>query len=306
MSNFIVSCDTCADMPRSWYEKNKVPYIIMKRVVNGEVVGECLDTVEEFDGFYENLKKSMPSTIALNPFELEEFFEDVLKKNKSGDLIHISLSSGLSCTYLNACLAADEINRKLEKRGETRRVHSVDSLMGTQGIGEQIDFLINLRDGGTSTADAIAQFETHRAHQQGWVIISDLQHLKRGGRIGGAKAAIGTVLNIRPIIHISQKGKLVIENKERGDLKAVRYLISRMEKYGEKYARENGGDFGTSTVWVVRTSKSPLYDLLKTEVQTAFPNIKIREGIVGSVIGTHLGDRGAAILFYGHPRLDIE
>jgi len=280
----------------------------MKRILNGVEISECFDKDEEFDAFYENLKKGeMPTTTQLNPFELKDYFEDILKKNPKGDLIHVSLSSGLSNTFNNAKSAAEEVNKHLESiAGPKRHVYVIDSLMGTLGIGEQVEELVRMRDEGASTEDAVKSIEDFLAHQQGWVIMTDLFHLKRGGRISGAAAAIGSVLNIRPIVHLTKKGKLAIENKIRGNQKAVKYILSRMEKYGDKYAKENGGDFINSSIWIARTSNSELFELVKSSVHSAYPNIKIKIGIVGSVVGTHLGGGGVAVLFHGAPRLDID
>jgi DegV family protein with EDD domain len=299
MKKFIVSCDSSADMPRSWYEKNGVKYIIMRRVLGQTELSECFDKDSEFDNFYEEIKRGeLPTTTQLNPFEMKNYFEEIMKSSTEGDLIHVALSSGLSNTYHNCVSAASEINKTLQKR----KVYILDSLMGTVGIGQLVEELVKLRDEGKTAAEAMESIEKFRSTQQGWVIMSDLFHLKRGGRISPAKAAIGSILNIRPIIHISAKGKLAIENKERGNKKAIKYVISRMEKYGEKF----NPNFKNSTVWLVRTSNSELFEELKSSVRAAYPDIHIKTGIVGPIIGTHLGCGGAAVLWQGAPRLDIE
>ena len=304
---FIVSCDTCADMPRSWYEKNGVHYIILKRIINGNEISECFDGDEDFDNFYASLKKGdLPTTTQLNPAELREYFEKILKAEKTGDLVHLSLSSGLSNTCNNAITTAEEMNKEFEAKGSPRRVYVIDSLMGTLGIGEQVDQMVKMRDEGVETAEAIAKIEEWRTHQQGWVVMTDLFHLRRGGRIKASAAVIGALLNIRPIIHLSKQGKLPVENKVSGNIKAVKYLLSRMQKYGAEYMQKNGGDFNKSTIWVVRTSNSELYDLLLSNVRMAYPEANVRTGIVGPIIGTHLGCGGVALLFHGAPRLDIE
>ena len=297
--NFIVSTDTCADMPRSWYEKNGVKYAIMKRILGGRELTECFDTDADFDNFYDSIKKGdMPSTTQLNPFELKDYFEKIIKDTREGDLVHVCLSSGLSATHNNAMAAAREVNKELEAGGSDRRVYVIDSLIATLGQGQMVDELVTMRDAGETTRVAIEKIEELRAHQQAWVIVSDLFHLKRGGRISGAKAAIGSVLNIRPIIHLSQRGKLAMESKMRGNQKAVKYILSRMEKYGINLLSQ--------TVWVVRTSKSELYDLTLSSIKSQYPTMKIRTAIVGPIIGTHLGCGGVGVLFVGAPRLDID
>jgi len=302
-NNFIVSTDNCCDLTKSRLTELGVRCILLKRILGTKESSELFDTAAEFDVFYENLKKGdMPTTTQLNPFELKDFFEGILAREKEGDIVHICLSSGLSATCNNAVLAAKEVNRENEKKGDKRRVHVFDSLMATLGQGEQVEELCRMRDAGISAKDAIAKLEEIRTHQHGWVIMSDLFHLKRGGRISGAKAAIGSVLNIRPIIHLSLKGKLAFENKMRGNQKAIRYVLSRMEKFGEKHS----SDFAKSTVWVVRTSQSDIADATRAAIVSAYPGVTIKDAIVGPIIGTHLGCGGVCVLFRGAPRLDID
>lgn len=299
---FIISTDTCADVYKSFCEKNKIHYIIMKRIVNGCEIGEIFDSEADFDRFYDELKKgSMPTTTQLNPFELKDYFNSILAKEKTGDIIHISLSSGLSTTCMNAISAAEEVNKIMEEKGKNRRVYVIDSLIATLGMGSMLHKLIELRDAGVETTDAVSQIEHMRDHMQGWVIMTDLMHLARGGRISNVKAAVGTMLKLRPIIHVSKKGKLAIENKVSGSAKAIKYVLSRIEKFGEKF----DPDFHKSTVWVVRTSRSDLHEQLLSAVKSAYPNLTIKEGIVGPIIGSHLGCGGVAVLWQGATRLDI-
>jgi DegV family protein with EDD domain len=294
---FVISADTCADLPKSWYEKNGVFYIIMKRVLNGREIAECFDTDAEFDRFYDGLKRGeMPSTVQINPFEYREHFESILKTHPDADIIHLALSSALSATAANGQGLAREMNAELEKAGRKNRIHVVDTLAATLAQGEQIEELVKLRDSGVETAEAIKLIEEFGKGQQGWVIMTDLFHLKRGGRIKPAAAVIGAVLNIRPIVHLAKRGNLAIENKVRGNFKAVKYLLTQIEK------RRSGT---ANTIWVVRTSQSELFDLLKDSIRSAFPELKIRTAIVGPVIGTHLGCGAAAVLFHGSARMDL-
>jgi DegV family protein with EDD domain len=298
MAKFIISSDTSCDHYKSYLAKNNVYCIVMKRILGDAELAEHYDSPEEFEAFYETLKKgALPKTAALNPQELIEYFQDILKKEKDGDIIHIALSSGLSVTCDSACKAAEEVNKGLKGR----KIYIIDSLIATHGIAHQIDELIKLRDKGVSSESAIKQIESIRDHQQGWVIMNDLMHLKRGGRISGAKAAIGTLLGVKPIICVNNKGKLVIENKMRGSANAVNYVLGKMKELGEKAS----SDFAHKTIYLVRCNKSKLFDDLKEAVTAAYPKVKVEERIVGPIIGTHLGCDGAFILFEGAKRLTI-
>lgn len=297
VNKFIISTDSSADIYKSNLLQKNIHCIIMKRVLKGKEFSELYDSDKEFDMFYETLKKGdLPTTVALNPFELQEYFEKILKDEPIGDIIHIPLSSGLSVTCENAKKAANEINKNLKNR----KVFVVDSLLATCGMGQLIDELIVLRDNGASTQDAVKRIEQLRDRQQTWLFVSDLFQLKRGGRISGAKATIGTILNIRPIIVVSKHGKLAIENKMRGTQAAINYIIGKMEASAKVV---NG--FEKGTVYLTRTSQSKNYDEFKTAIKKRFPQVTINESIIGPIIGTHVGCGAAAIIFEGVPRLDI-
>lgn len=297
-SKFIISTDSSGDIFKSVLKEKNIHCIVMKRILNDKEIGEIYDSENEFDNFYEELKKgAMPTTTQLNSYELQDYFGDILAKESEGDIIHIPLSSGLSGSCDNAKAAAEEINKKLTNR----KIYVVDSLVATGGMAMLIDRLIEMRDSGVETVDAVKRIEYIRDHQQGWVIVGDLFHLKRGGRISGFKAALGTLLNIKPIIIISKKGRLVIENTIKGDKNAVKYLLDKIENLGVK----TRNDFFNNPIYLVRTSKSERYDALKQAVTEKFPLAKIKESIVGPIVGTHLGCNCAIAVFEGAERLDI-
>lgn len=295
--NFIVTTDSCADWFKSEYAAQDVHCIPVKYVLGGAEISNVPNSAEEMEKFYENLKQgSLPSTVALNQTELEEFFGEVLGKTE-GDIIHICLSSGLSLTYDNAVKAVKSINEKLQGR----KIYLIDSLIATWGMGMMVDQLVEMRDNGTETQAAVDRILDLRDNMQGWVAVSDLFHLKRGGRISGAKAAIGTVLGIKPIIVLSKKGKLEVQNKMKGPRKAVAYLMEKMETLGEKC----NPNFMNGTAYLARTTRGEIYELLKKAIAEKYPTLKVKECIVGTVVGTHLGNTAVALIFEGGARLDI-
>jgi DegV family protein with EDD domain len=297
--SFIISTDSCVDMHKSYLAKHGIHCIIMKRVLDGKEIGELYNSDKEFDKFYERLAKGdKPTTTALNEFELQEHFEEILEKEKEGDIIHIPLSSGLSLTCENAIKAAEEVNKKIKGR----TIHVIDSLIATCGMAQMVDELIEMRDSGKTTKQAIERITELRDHQQGWVIMTDLFHLKRGGRISGAKAVIGSILGVKPIVCINDKGKLAIENKARGNSGAINYILSKIKELGEN-ARD---DFKSGTIYAVRTSKSQLFDELKSAVAAKYPTMTVKEAVIGPIIGTHLGCGGAIVLFEGAKRLTVK
>jgi DegV family protein with EDD domain len=291
MKNFEISCDSCVDLGAGLLKKNDVWCIVMKYIVAGVEKTEHFDTPAEFEKFYETLRKgALPTTVAVNPAEARTHFEEILSKTK-GDIIHLPLSSGMSATCENCKAAADEINQELKDR----QIYVIDTLMATTGIAWLVEEAIKLRDEGKTTHEAIARLEELRDGMQAWVIMSDLFHLKRGGRISGAKATIGTLLGIKPIVLVNTKGKLAIEGRAKGNRAAVNYVLGKMAKYGV-----------TDTIYISRTSMDAMYGELKTAIAAKYPSAKIKEGIVGPVVGTHLGLGSVLAFFEAGARLPID
>ena len=298
MKNFIISTDSCVDIFKTTLEKNNVHCLVMKRALDGKEIGELFDSEREYDAFYDTLKKgAKPTTIALNPYEHEEHFKRILEAEPAGDIIHVPLSSGLSVTCENAQKVAAEINKTLTNR----KIYIIDSLIASQGMAMLVEELIAMRDAGKTADEAVKRVTELRDNLHSWIIMSDLFHLKRGGRISGVKATIGTILNIKPIIIVNKRGRLVIENRMRGGAGAINYVLSKIETLGE-HAKP---DFFEQTLYFSRTSDSPLYDELIAAAKKKYPDIKIKRGIIGPIIGTHLGCGAAIVFFEGAKRLDI-
>ena len=300
LGKFVISTDSCADFYKSYLEKKNIYCVTVKRVVKGKKLGEIYDSTEEFDNFYEELKKgALPTTSELSSYEMREYFEHILEKEKDGDIIHVALSSGLSPTCSNAKVAANELNKN---QLTDRKIYIVDSLGATGSMAQLVDSLIKIRDNEIETQEAVKKIERLRDYQQTWIIVSDLHHLKRGGRISAFKAAMGSWMQVKPVIVLSKKGKLVIENKIKGDRKAIEYVLDKVHEFGTS-ARP---DFADNTVYFCYSSKSSVYDELRQTFMDRYPNVVIKESRIGPVIGTHVGNDCAAITFEGVKRLDVE
>ena len=296
---FHVTTDSCADMRKSEYEQKGLRLMVLKRILNGEEIAEVYDTDAEFDAFYESIKNGdRPTTAALNQDEFTAFFEKVLEETKTGDIIHICLSSGLSLTYDNGKKAVDELNKKLTDR----KIYLLDSRSATLIMAGLCERALELQSEGIAAADAMKTLEEFRDHQHGWFFVSDLFHLKRGGRISGAKAAIGTLLGIHPVMTVNKEGKLVLHGKARGGKKAIQYVLEQMIELGEKA----NPDFANGTFYVARTNVTETYKELLAAVKAKYPNATVKTGIIGPIIGTHTGCGACGVLWTGAPRLEIQ
>lgn len=297
MGKFTISTDSCVDVFKSYLEENKVHYIILKRITDGEAKEELYDTFGEYESFYDDIRRGkLPTTSQLSPYEIGEYFKSLLEKEE-GDIIHLPLSSGLSNTCLNAENAAAELNKSLSGR----KIYVVDTLSATMGMAMLVDRLIEMRDAGMETAEAAARIAEIRDRQQLWAMLGDLFHLRRGGRLSGFKATIGTLLKVKPILVINNVGKLSIESTVKGTQKAMNYVLGKMEK-----AAEAGFDFTKNPIYVMHSSDNELCDHFISAVKEKFgDNVLIKKGMLGPIIGTHIGVGTVAVVFEADARLDI-
>ena len=298
MSKFLISTDSCVDLFKSYLEKKQVSCICLKRITNGVESAELYDSAEEYRKFYEEIRSgALPTTSQINPFDFEEHFNKILKENKEGDIIHVSLSSGLSETCTNAFTVAKEMNEKLSGR----KIFIIDSLSATMGMAMQVERLLELRDKGVSAEEAFNNVIGLRDHQHIWAAVDDLFHLKRGGRLSGFSAAFGTILKVKPILIVNNKGKLSVEKKVRGTSTAIDYILSKVEEYGIKA----GADFKKNAIYLVHSEAYENCALLRKAIIEKFGDINIKEGIIGPIIGTHVGEGAIAVVFEGAKRLSI-
>jgi len=297
MEKFIISTDSCADYFKSKMQQENIYCVAIKRIHGDTVYEEFYDSSEEFDEFYDGVGKGkLSSTSQINPDEFIDYFKSILEKEKVGDIIHVSLSSGLSGTCNGAVLAANELNETLKGR----RIYVVDSLHATAGIMMLVDELIEL-NGKVNSASAVKTIEEIRNNQQAFFMVDDLNHLKRGGRLSATKALIGTILGVKPILALNNHGKIVPVSKAKGQSKALQMLIELSSKYSDK----SNPDFAGSTIYIARSSKSETYENMKKIVFEKYPQANVKEVIIGPVIGTHLGCGAVGFIFKGEPRLDI-
>ncbi|HEY8419972.1 MAG TPA: DegV family protein [Clostridia bacterium] len=287
--SFIISTDSCCDAKKSELIQNNVFYIPMAYIIDGKEYRDNFDTDAEYKAFYEKLKEGkMPKTTQLNATETAEYFEDLISKAQ-GDIIHISLSSGLSTTFENAKTAAKEV---MEKHKD-RNIYVIDSKGATLGQKLLVDTAIEFRSAGKSakeTADYLGGLVERLQH---FVTIKNLFYLRRGGRLSSTSALVGSLLGIRPIIAVNHLGELVVIGKERGEKKSLDALVNY-------YLKEKAPS--ATRVYIAHS------DDLETalELKEKLANAGAREiiiGYIGPVIGSHTGQGTVAIMFEGKKRI---
>lgn len=210
MGSFVLSCESTADYPRSFFEARSIEYIMFHYELDGVVHEDDLYQSVTPEAFFGALKAGSTSkTSQVSVGECTEFWKPMLEAGK--DVLHLTLSSGISGTYNSAVIAA----RDLEAQYPDRTVHVVDSLAASAGYGLLMDYLADMRDAGATLDEAASWAEEHKLNVNHWFFVSDLDCLKRGGRVSSTSALIATALKICPVMNVDYQGKLIPREKIR-------------------------------------------------------------------------------------------
>ena len=279
--------DTGCDLPGYMYQELDLvvcPLNVLYKGVNYTEYTE--DWLKEmFDGLRNG---ETASTSAINPEGWKAYIEPVLKEGQ--DALVITFTSGMSTTYQSAVIAADE----LQEEYPDRKIRVVDSLCASLGQGLLVWYTCQKRDEGLSL-DALADWvEETRKQICHWVIADDLMHLKRGGRISAATAVAGTLLQIKPVIHVDDEGHLVNVAKARGRKNAIEYICNKVGETGIPGAND--------TIFICHgdceEDAKALSDMLKEKYGTK----NVFYYYIGAVIGAHTGPGVMAVFYLGNKR----
>ena len=290
MTDFVITTENAADLPEEFIQENEIGILSLYYTIDGVTYGpdgERLD-VEEF---YAKMRAgALPKTQQVNPDQAIQKFRSYLEQGK--DILHLALTSAVSGSYNSAKMAAQELMEEYPDR----KIVVVDSL--NVSLAETILFLKahQLQEEGRSLSENAAFLEEYRKHINVQFTVDDLFHLKRGGRISGAVAAVGTALNLKPFLSITAEGTLASNGTVRGRKKSIRVLAERM--------RDTLGDNPDKTVpvGIVHGNCPEDANLAASYVKelTGIDNIIIND--VSPSIGTHAGPGALGILYYGKER----
>ena len=287
---FTLTTDTSCDIPRKQLDEAGIPWLPLTFTIDGVTYPDDFEGDRQYSDFYAKIRAgAMPTTSQINAFLHEEFFDKLLDQGIK-EIVHLPLSSGLSNTYLSALQGAQAAMQK--HPGSTVTV--IDTLSATQGHRLLLTDAQQLRDAGVSAKEATRELIYQRARIHHWIIADDLMHLKRGGRVSGPAAYIGTMLNIKPIIIINDTGKLVVVHKAKGTAKAMGYVLDRMKQYGE--------DIDSQTVYLASADAPDKAAQMEQVIKHDF-SCKVVTGWIGPVIGAHTGPGTLGIVFKTTGRL---
>ena len=246
-----------------------------------------------FENFYRAMSEGADTkTSQINAEEYVEYFETFLKDGK--DILHVTLSSGISGTLNSAMIAKSMV----EENYPDRKIYIVDSLNASAGFGLLVDKLADLRDEGKSIDEVYAWAEENKLKAQAWFFSTDLTFFVKGGRISKTSGFVGGMLNICPLLNINGEGKLIPRQKIRTKKKVMDAIVEQMVTFAEGGTEYSGKCFISNSA-CLEDAKA-----VAEKIESRFPNLdgKVSISDVGTTIGSHTGPGTVALFFWGAER----
>lgn len=290
MSEFVLMTDSSADLNQEMVQELGVTVLPLSFTIQGKTYRNYPDNREmDLPLFYDMLRAGeLATTSAVNVAEYTQAVEPILQEGK--DVLILAFSSGLSSTYQASVLAAGELREKYPDR----KIYTVDTLCASLGQGLLVYLAVQEQRKGKSIEEVRDWAEETKLHLCHQFTVDDLHFLKRGGRISATTAVVGSMLQIKPVLHVDNEGHLINIGKARGRQASLKALVDKMEKTvteeGRKTVFISHGDCRKDAVTVA--------DM----VRERFGTQDIRINYVGPVIGAHSGPGTLALFYLGTER----
>lgn len=293
MASFVLSCCSTADLSKKQFQDREISYICFHYELDGKSYLDDLGESMPFAAFYEAMAKGADTkTSQINVAEFEEYFEGFLKEGK--DVLHLSLSSGISGAYNSARLA----KISLEEKYPERKLYVVDSLCASSGYGLLMDRLADLRDAGQDIDQVCQWAEENKGHLQSWFFSTDLTFFIKGGRVTKTAGFVGTMLRICPLLHVDKEGKLIPKQKVRTKKMVIEAIVKKMEELAEDGTAYSGKCYLSHSACLADA------EAVAALVEERFPQLDgtVQIHDIGTTIGSHTGPGTVALFFWGAER----
>ncbi|MDI9509838.1 MAG: DegV family protein [Clostridiales bacterium] len=289
MKEFIITTDTTCDLPEDYIKKHKVRVIPLYYSFGDIVYGD--KTNLEPKEFYDKMRDgAMPTTMAVNPDSALDVFSSLL--DEGYDILHIAFSSALS----GSCSVATTVARDLCEERQGANIRVVDSLCASLGEGLLIHKAVKMKEEGQSIDEVVDWLENNKLNLCHIFTVDDLHHLHKGGRVSKTTAIIGSLINVKPVLHVDNEGRLVPLNNVRGRKKALNSLVDQMEKRLPGF--ENKNDIVFISHGDSREDAEYVASIIKDRL--GIENFLIN--YVSPTIGSHSGPGTIALFFMGKQR----
>lgn len=295
MADYIISCCSIADLSREHLDKRNISYVYFHYTVDGKTYDDDLGLTMSMDEFYKAMEEgAMTSTAQVNQAEYIEYFEKLLSSGK--DVIHITLSSGLSGSYNSARLAAEGLKDKYPNQ----KLYIVDSLGASSGTGLIAETLADMRDEGKTIDELYTWIEENKLKMHYWFFSTDLKYYVRGGRISKVAGLFGGILGICPLLNCNLEGKLTPRQKIRGKEKVKGEIVEKMVKHAQGGLNYSGKCFICHSA--CPDDAKDVANAIESKFKNLNGNVVINS--IGPTIGSHTGPGTVAVFFWGDERVD--
>ena len=294
MKNFSLTCCSTADMPPEFFHLNDIPFANFHFIIDGKEYPDDLGQSMPFEAFYKKVADgAMPTTSQVNAEDYEKMWTPLLEAGS--DILHITLSSGISGTINSAIIARESVMQKYPER----KVVVIDSLGASSGYGLLVTEACRLRDEGKTLSEAQEWLEKNKLRLHHWFFSTDLSSYVRGGRISKAAAMFGTLLKICPLLNMNTSGELIPREKIRTKKKVISEIVERMAQHAE-----NGLDY-SGKCYISNSACFEDARAVADLVESRFPHLdgKVLINSVGTVIGALTGPGTVAMFYFGDERV---
>ncbi len=288
--SYRITTDSTSDLPQSFLKERDIACIGLGFMLEGKEYTEGPDVEITLPDFYNKLRAGVQATtMQINAFTFTSFVEPFLAAGE--DVLHVAFSSGLSGTYASCENAAKELREKYPDR----KLVVVDTLAASLGEGLLVYYADENRKAGMSLEDNARWLEEHKLNLCHWFTVDDLMHLHRGGRVSKTSAILGSVIGIKPILHVDNDGHLILVSKTRGRQSSLQALVKKMKES----AWDNVKD---QAIFISHGDCQDDAEKLKSMIEQEIGCKTFLINYVGTVIGSHSGPGTLALFFLGNQR----
>ncbi|MCR5295003.1 MAG: DegV family protein [Lachnospiraceae bacterium] len=294
MNDYVLTCCSSSDLSKEYFTKRNIPVVYFHFELGGtQYMDDMGESVPPRELFRRMLAGEDTKTSQVSIAEYEEFFKPFLDEGK--DIIHVSLSGGISGTVNSAQVAA----KNLGEAYPDRKIYVIDSLGASSGYGMLVDRMADLRDQGMGIDELHEYAENNKLHVHHWFFSSDLTFFIRGGRVSKTAGTIGNILGICPLLNVDSDGLLIPREKIHGKKKVCHRIVEKMIEHAE-----NGKDYSGKCF----ISQSDCYEdarYVADLIEKTFPKLdgKVQIFPIGATIGSHTGPGTVALFFFGDQRV---
>lgn len=293
MHDYILSCCSAADVTQEKLDAMDVRLLCNDFSMDGVPYKDDLGKTMSYKEFYDRIRAGQKGvTSQINPADYIDYFTKLLETGK--DVLHVTLSSGLSGTYQSALTAAETVRERFPER----KLLIVDSLGASSGYGLQMETLARMRDEGKTIDELYDWALNNRLRIQHLFCSTTLTYYVRGGRISPAAGKIGNLLGICPVMRMDHPGHLAINSRVRTKKRALRALVDQMAELAD------GGEAYSGRCFISHSDCEADALDVKAQIEERFKNIdgEIEVYMIGMTIGCHSGPGTVAVYFFGKER----